>query len=65
VKALLDSGATGLFMSKRCPQRGGFKLIKLDKPIQVRNIDGIENSRGAITHEVEVNIYFKEHVERV
>ena len=65
VKALLDSGATGFFMSKRCPQRGGFKLIKLDKPIQVRNVDGIENSGGAITHEVEVNIYFKGHVKRV
>jgi len=65
VKALLNSGATGLFMSKRCAQRGGFRLIKLDKPIQVRNVDGTENSGGAITHEVEVNIYFKGHVERV
>ena len=65
VKALLDSGATGLFMSKRCAQRGVFRLIKLDKPIQVRNIDGTENSGGAITHEVKVNIYFKGHVERV
>jgi len=65
VKALLDSGATGLFMSKRCAQRGDFRLIKLDKPIQVRNVDGTGNSGGAITYEVEVNIYFKGHVERV
>jgi len=65
VKALLDSGATGLFMSKRCAQRGGFRLIKLDKPIQVRNVDRTGNSGGVITHEVEVNIYFKGHVERV
>ena len=65
VKALLDSGATGLFMSKRCAQRGGFRLIKLDKPIQVRNVDRTGNSGGSITHEVEVNLYFKGHVERV
>ena len=65
VKALLDSGATGLFMSKQCIERGGFKLIKLEKPILVRNVDGTENSRGVILHKVEVNVYFKEHVERV
>jgi len=35
VKALLDSGATGLFMSKKCAERGGFKLIKLGRPIIV------------------------------
>ena len=65
VKALLDSGSTGLFMSKKCTERGGFKLIKLGKPIVVQNVDGIGNSGGSITHEVEVNLYFKEHMERV
>ena len=35
VKALLDSGATGLFMSKKCAEREGFKLIKLGRPIIV------------------------------
>ena len=30
VKALLDSGATGLFMSKGLAQKGGYRLIKLD-----------------------------------
>ena len=35
VKALLDSGATGLFMSKKYTERGGFKLIKLGRPIIV------------------------------
>jgi len=30
VKALLDSRATGLFMSKSLAQKGGYKLIKLD-----------------------------------
>ena len=59
VRALLDSGATGLFMSKSLAQKGGYKLIKLDRPLQVRNVDGTGNSGGAITHEVEVNMFYK------
>ena len=64
VKALLNSGATGLFMSKRCAERGGFKLIRLERPIPVQNMDGTGNSRGIITHKVEVNLYFKGHIEK-
>jgi len=30
VKALLDSGAMGMFMSKSLAQKGGYRLIKLD-----------------------------------
>jgi len=33
--------------------------------LQVRNVDGTGNSRGAITYEVEVNMFYKEHVEKV
>ena len=65
VKALLDSGAMGIFMSKNLAQKGGYRLIKLDRPLQVRNIDGTSNSGGAITHKVEVNMFYKRHVERV
>jgi len=31
----------------------------------VRNVNGTGNSGGAITHEIEVNMFYKEHVERV
>jgi len=31
----------------------------------VRNVDGTGNSRGAITYEVEVNMFYKGHIERV
>ena len=41
VKALLDSGATGLFISKRYAERGDFKLIKLEKLILVWNVDSV------------------------
>jgi len=65
VKALLDSGTTGMFMDKRMAARHGFKLQKLERPIMVRNMDGTNNSRGAITHQVKVNVYYKGHVERM
>ena len=65
VRVLLDSGATSLFMSKKLAERQGFKLEKLNKPIKVRNVDGSDNKRGSITHEVEVNLYYRGHIERV
>ena len=65
VKALLDSGVMGLFMSRKCVERGGFKLIKLEKPILVWNVDSTGNSREATQYKVKVNLYFKGHVERV
>jgi len=65
VKVLLDSRATGMFMSKSLAQKGGYRLIKLDQPLQVRNVDGTGNSGGTITHEVEVNMFYKGHMKRV
>jgi len=65
VKALLDSGAIGMFMDKRTAAKHRFRLQKLKRPIAVRNIDGMNNSGGAIIHQVEVNIYYKGYVERI
>ena len=65
VRAVLDSGAAGMFMSQTLAQKGGYGLIKLNQPIQVRNIDDTGNSGGTITYEVEVNMFYKGHVERV
>ena len=31
----------------------------------MRNVNGSNNSEGSITHQVEVNIYFKNYVERM
>jgi len=50
IKALLDSGTTGMFMDRQIAARHGFKLQKLERPIAVRNVDGMNNSGGAITH---------------
>jgi len=65
VKVLLDSGATGMFIDKRTAAKHGFKLQKLDRPIAVRNVNRTNNSGGAITYQVECNVYYKGHVERM
>ena len=64
VKALLDSGATGLFMDMTFARKKGFKIEKLKNPLLVRNVDGMVNAGGAITHQVEYNMFFKGYVER-
>jgi len=64
VEALLDSGATGLVMSSEFTKKQGFKLKKLERPIQVRNVDGSFNKEGPIENTMEVNIYYQGHRER-
>jgi len=64
MEALLDSGATGLVMSSEFVKKQGFKLKKLERLMNVRNVDGLLNNKGLIEHTVEVNIYFKGHRER-
>jgi len=65
VEALLDSGATGLVMSSEFARKQGFKLKKLERPMQVRNVDGSFNKEGPIENTVEVNIYYQGHRERM
>jgi len=65
IKALLDSGATGMFMDRQTAAKHGFKLQKLERPLMVKNVDGTVNSGGAITHQVECNVFYKGHVERM
>jgi len=65
IKALLDSGAMGMFMDRQTAARHGFKLQKLDRPIAVRNVDSMNNSGGAIMYQVEYNVFYKDHIERI
>jgi len=65
IKALLNSSATGMFMDRQTAARHGFKLQKLERPLMVKNVDGTVNSGGAITHQVECNIFYKGHVKRM
>ena len=52
VKALLNSGVTGMFMDKKMIARHRFRLQKLERPVVVRNVDGTNNSGEAITYQV-------------
>ena len=65
VKVLLDSSAIGIFMDKKMVTRHRFRLQRLERPVIIRNIDGINNSGGAITHQIKVNVYYKNHIERM
>jgi len=65
VEALLDSGAMGLVMSSEFAKKQGFKLKRLERPMQVRNVDGSFNKEGPIENTIEVNIYYKGHTERM
>jgi len=64
VKALLDNRTTGLFINTAFNKKKGFKIEKLKKPLLVRHIDETINVGGAITHQVECNMFSKGHVKR-
>jgi len=54
-----------MFIDKKMAAKHRFKLQKLKRLVGVRNINGTNNSGGAITHKVEVNVYYKNHVKRI
>ena len=64
VEVLLDSGATGLVMSSEFARKQGFKLKRLERPMNMRNMDGSLNKEGPIENIVEVNIYYQGHRKR-
>jgi len=63
-EALLDSGATRLVMSKEFARKHRFRRRKLERPVYVRNVDGMLNYAGPIVDTVEVEIFFKGHKKR-
>jgi len=65
MEALLNSKATGLVMSSEFARKQGFKLKKLERLMNVRNVDRSLNKEGPIKHMVEVNIYYQGHRERM
>ena len=65
VEALLDSRVTGLVISLEFARKQGFKLKKLERSMNVRNVDELLNKKGPIEHTVEVNIYYQGHRKRM
>ena len=65
VNALLDSEATRLVMSEEFVRKHRFRRTKLERPIYVRNVDGMLNYAGLIMDTVKIEIFFKRHKERI
>lgn len=64
ISALLDSGATGLFIDTTFVKENNINTRKLPTAIPVYNVDGTLNQGGSIQEEVEVLLYFKDHTEK-
>ncbi|KAG8220576.1 hypothetical protein J3R82DRAFT_2795, partial [Butyriboletus roseoflavus] len=47
-QALIDSGATGCFISRRAVEKMGLPTWKLDNPVRAWNVDGTLNQSGTI-----------------
>ena len=50
-----------MVISSEFAKKQGFKLKKLERLMNVRNVDGLLNKKGPIEHTVEVNIYYQGH----
>ena len=64
VNALLDSGATGLYVDRTWIEKNGIKTQPLDFPLEIYNADGTKNNAGTITHEVELRFAVQGHVSK-
>ena len=65
LQALVDCGATGVFMHPRFADAHGFTRRKLSAPIPVFNVDGSPNENGSISEVVDLVLRFKDHTERM
>ena len=63
VEALLDSRTIELVISLEFTRKNKFRK-KLNKPIYVRNVDGIFSHEKLIEHTLEVELFYKGHKER-
>ena len=63
--ALLDCGATGLFMDTKWSKGNFISMTELEQLILVYNVDSSRNSVGSITHEATLIMIHKGHREKV
>ncbi|KAF4609745.1 hypothetical protein D9613_011971 [Agrocybe pediades] len=64
VDALLDSGATGLFLDTGFVKYHNLNTRKLPRAIPVYNVDGTLNKSGSIYEEVDLIMMYKNHTEK-
>src|SRR5258706_1034101 len=65
MSALLDSGATGMFINRSFMQKHQLETTPLPQPILVCNVDGSPNENGSVMEEVHVTLHFRRHSKRV
>jgi RNase H-like domain found in reverse transcriptase/Reverse transcriptase (RNA-dependent DNA polymerase)/Integrase zinc binding domain/Chromo (CHRromatin Organisation MOdifier) domain len=63
-KALLDSGATGLFVDSDFVKRNRINTRSLTHPIPVNNVDGTANESGPIREVADLVLSYDGHTER-
>ncbi len=64
VAAMVDSGATSLFLDKKYTDCHKMLLIPLENPIHLFNIDGTPNEAGSITHKVQLSLQIGQDEEK-
>ena len=64
VTALLDSGATSMFLDKKFVLVNNLGTRGLPRAIPVYNVDGTLNQGGSISEEVELMMNYQNHTER-
>jgi len=64
IETLLGSETIKLVMSLEFARKQWFKLKKIERPIYVRNVDGMFNKEGPIKYTVKVNIYYQGYRKR-
>ena len=63
VPAMVDSGATALFINERFVKQHNMLKEPLQQPILIRNIDGSPNTAGSLTHFVRLKLSVGPHSE--
>lgn len=58
---MLDSDATGLFISKRYAERAKLLLQHLQQNFPLHNIDGLDNKAGVIIHFIRLHLQVGDH----
>ena len=64
IRALVDCGATGLFIDREYVKSNRLPTKKLSRVIPVFNVDGTPNEAGCISEVVELIIRYEKHSER-
>src|SRR5258707_15746404 len=64
MSALLDSGATGMFINRSFVQKHQLETTPLPQPVLICNVDGSPNENGSVMEEVHVILHFGCHSKR-